>query len=260
MFLDFRYFLMLTKYSSNFIRKSPKFLFSIKIGSSCVETKKEASSDGARLEGGWQPGVKLQLRASPQGHFGGSLPWVWLWAALAGIPVGRDQSKQSETLLDNKQDMLPSCQRKGRVKDPQALDSFTYLKIFHDFWILSKSICGKCHECFQVCLQKALFLRGQRIHVRGESWRVSLWLGWSHPHSFSSLLLGTSLDSPFLVPFLPQMCPWTAPKVTSQEVNAHPQTSFTSPASQACGSCELHEGPGWNFLHLGEKNISPIRL
>lgn len=251
---------MITKYSSNFIRKSPKFLFSIKIGSSCVETKKEASSDGARLEGGWQAGVKLRLRASPQGHFGGSLPWVWLWAALAGIPVGRDQSKQSDTLLDDKQDMLPSCQRKGRVKDPQALDSFTYLKIFHDFWIASKSICGKCHEYFQVCLQKALFLRGQRIHVRGESWRVSLWLGWRDPHSFSSLLLGTSLDSPFLVPFLPQMCPWTAPKVTSQEVNAHPRQALHYPHPKPVALVSCMKVLGESFCTWGKKNISPNRL
>ena len=60
---------------------------------------------------------------------------MWLWAALAGIPVGRDQSKQSETLLDDKQDLLPSYQRKGRVKVgiPKPLTASHTLRFFMIF-------------------------------------------------------------------------------------------------------------------------------
>ena len=141
----------------------------------------------------------------------------------------------------------------GQGRDPQALDSFTYLKIFHDFWIISKSICGKCHEYFQVFLQKAHFLRGQRTHVRGKSWRVFSWVGWSHPHSFPILLLGTSPDSSFLVPFLPQVGPWTAPKVTSQEVNALPRQALHHPWTKPVALVSCMKGLGGSFCTWGKK-------
>lgn len=149
---------MVAKYSSSFIRKSPKLLSSIRIESSCVETKKEAS-DGAGLEGGCQAGVKLWLRASPQGHFGGSLPWVWLWAALAGIPVGRDQSKQSETVLDNKQEPPPSCQRKGRVKVgiPRPLTASHTLRFFMIFESLPKVSVANVMNAFRFACRRLLF-------------------------------------------------------------------------------------------------------
>ena len=77
--------------------------------------------------------------------------------------------------------------------------------------------------------------------------------GLKSPSQFSNPAFrdipGQLLPSPFLAPGRSLNCS----KGHQPRGECTPQTSFTSPTNQACGSCELHERLGWIFLHLGEK-------
>lgn len=170
--------------------------------------------------------------------------------------MGRDRSRQSETWLEKKQDLLPSSPEagQGQGRNDKTLDSFTYLKIFLDFRILSKGICGKCQEFFQVWRPEPCFLRGQSIHVSGE--RLESVLPMAGLKSSPQFSKRAFRDIPGQSP----PCPLLAPGGSLNCSEGHrprgectPQASLMSPTSRA--SCELHEGPGWIFLHLGRKNF-----
>lgn len=102
--MKFRKLSRASRYFFSFFWKSPK-LFSIEIGCPCEETRMVAL--------GWKIDDTLGVRAESttcRGILGVSLPWVWEWAGVAGIPVGRDQSRQSETCPEKEQ-ALPALPR-----------------------------------------------------------------------------------------------------------------------------------------------------
>lgn len=170
--------------------------------------------------------------------------------------MGRDQSRPSEPRLGKEQALKRFPRGRtgpsGGAGEPKALDSFTHLKICPDFVSICKII-GSIQECIQICRQKAVILRGQRIHVRGGT------LGSVFPMTrlksspqFSKTSSGTPLDSALLIPLSPRLCPkGHRPRCVSTE-----QARPTSLPPEPLSPCKLHRGPGWMLLHLGRKHFS----
>lgn len=62
-----------------------------------------------------------------RGTLGVSLPWVWESAGVAGIPVGRDQSRQSESHLEKEQALVIA--KAGIPKTLKVLPTLRFFQI-----------------------------------------------------------------------------------------------------------------------------------
>lgn len=132
LFLKFRKLSRASRYFFNFLWKSPQLFSMIEIGSPCEETRKVIL--------GWKVDDRLGVRSwlsvprASWGILGISLPWVWEWAGVAGIPVGRNQSRQSETHLEKEQPPQRLIRvTQGSSKPSTALPTLRLFQISNPF-------------------------------------------------------------------------------------------------------------------------------
>lgn len=155
--LKFRKLSRISRYLVNFLWKSTQLPFLIWIGFPCEETRKVAL--------GWKVGDGLEarswLRVPPaRASWGkGSLPWMWEWAGVVGIPVGRDQSRQSGTHLKKEQVLLPTPQRLVRAKpgNPKTSTASPTLRLSWIFSPYSVKFPAAFKNAFRFGLRRVFF-------------------------------------------------------------------------------------------------------